>query len=230
MNSILYARFSPRPNAETCESIEFQTERCTAMCAAKGWPVLATFEDRELSGRNAHNRPGLQAALKAACENKAVLCIYSLSRLARNTGDAIEIVNKLDKCGANLVSVSETLDTTSASGRFMFTIFAALATLERETIADRTSDAMIRHQSVGRRMGRKDLLPWGWMLDPDNDKMMLRNEVECQEIVHAVMLWRQKMTYPEIAATMNARGLLRGKPWDKARVAGVLHWAKERSM
>ena len=108
----------------------------------------------------------LQKAIAAACRRKAVLVVYSLSRLARCTKDAIDLAERLNAAGADLAVIQENVNTRSPMGRFIFTLFSALAQLEREQIADRTSTAMLRHQAKGRRMTRPDRCPYGWRVDP----------------------------------------------------------------
>jgi hypothetical protein len=111
-----------------------------------GVTVIGEHQDKDLSGGRADNRPGLQEAIATACARKAVLVVYSLSRLARCTKDAID-----------LAVLQENVNTRSPMGRFIFTLFSALAQLEREQIAERTSSAMLRHQAKGRRMTRHSL-------------------------------------------------------------------------
>jgi DNA invertase Pin-like site-specific DNA recombinase len=142
--AVIYARFSPRPNAEECESVEKQIERCRAYCAGHGYDVIAEFKDKDLSGGRADNRPGLQNAIARACRQKAILCVYSLSRLARCTRDAIDLAERLSAAGADLAVIQENVNTRSPMGRFIFTLFSALAQLEREQIGERTSTAMLR--------------------------------------------------------------------------------------
>lgn len=219
-NAILYARFSPRPSGEDCLSIETQLDRCRQLTAAKAWEVLAWHEDRELSGGRADNRPGLQAALDDACKHKAVLVCYSLSRLARNTHDAIEISERLDKCGANFFSLSESIDTTSPTGRFTFTLFAALATLEREQIGERTSDAMQRHQEAGRRMTRKDRLPFGWKLHPENNLLTVKCEEEQKTIEEIKALHKDGWAMRSIAEKLGCT--CRGKRWHHPTIRSIL--------
>ncbi len=209
MNSLIYARFSPRPNAADSESIETQLTRCRAMCAAKAWTILSEHIDRELSGARADNRPGLQEALSAACEHKAVIVCYSLSRLARNTVDALSIIERLGKCGANLYSLHESIDTTSAMGKFAFTLFAALATLEREQIGERTSDAMQRHQDAGRRMGRLDRLPYGWRVVPDSPWAIQVDPDEMANVELIMSLSRLGADVPEIRKRLTAQGIMK---------------------
>src|SRR6516165_5971489 len=164
-HAVLYARFSPRPGAETCESVEKQLERCRAYCNGHAYDVVAQYSDKDLSGSRADNRPGLQRAIAAACRQSAILCVYSLSRLARCTRDAIDLAERLNTAGADLAVIQENVNTRSPMGRFIFTLFSALAQLEREQIAERTSTAMLRHQAKGLRMTRPDRCPYGWRPD-----------------------------------------------------------------
>jgi DNA invertase Pin-like site-specific DNA recombinase len=127
--------------------------------------VIAENSDKDLSGGRADNRPGLQDAIATACDRKAVLCVYSLSRLARCTKDAIDLAERLNAAGADLAVIQENVNTRSPMGRFIFTLFSALAQLEREQIAERTSSAMLHHQANGRRMGRLDRCPYGTQPD-----------------------------------------------------------------
>jgi DNA invertase Pin-like site-specific DNA recombinase len=130
--AVLYARFSPRPNAEECDSVEKQLERCRAYSLGHGYTVVAEHHDKDVSGERADNRPGLQKAITAACDRKAVLCVFSLSRLARCTKDAIDLAERLSAAGADLAVIQENVNTRSPMGRFIFTLFSALAQLERE--------------------------------------------------------------------------------------------------
>lgn len=221
MNAIIYARFSPRRNADQCESIETQIERCAAYCAANGYTVVAGFEDRELSGSRADNRPGLQAALKAAAEHKAVLVVYSLSRLARNTRDAMEISERLERAGANWASLHEKIDTSTAMGRFVFTVMSALAQLEREQIAERTRDAMRRHQANGRRMS--DRTPYGFTRDPQNAALLIEDPDEQRVIQRIVELHREGHRLRQIGRTLEETGdLCRGSVWYHSTIKNIL--------
>src|SRR4029079_2379101 len=94
-NAVVYGRYSPRPDAEECASIEVQFDRCRAYARAHGYDVAAEYADPELSGGRADNRHGLHATRDHACRTKAVLCVYKFDRLARNPRDAIEIADRL---------------------------------------------------------------------------------------------------------------------------------------
>jgi site-specific DNA recombinase len=225
-HAILYARFSPRPNPEECDSIEKQLERCRAYCAGHGYTVISEHSDKDLSGGRADNRPGLQKAIAAACAGKAILCVYSLSRLARCTKDAIDLAERLSGAGADLAVIQESVNTRSPMGRFIFTLFSALAQLEREQIAERTSSAMLRHQAKGRRMTRPDRCPYGWKPDPA-DATRLVEDAEEQAAIGRIREMRQRGGgLREIARALDRAGFdCRGRRWSHSAVRSVLRRA-----
>ena len=75
-----------------------------------------------------------------------IVVVESISRIARNTRDLLSIVSELTEKGVEFVSLKENIDTTTPHGRFMLTVFGALAELERENILERT-EKMIFHQA-----------------------------------------------------------------------------------
>ena len=224
--AVVYGRFSPRPSPEECDSVEKQIERCRAYCKGHGYEVVAVFHDKDLSGGRADNRPGLQHAIATACARKAILCVYSLSRLARCTKDAIDLAERLNAAGADLAVIQENVNTRSPMGRFIFTLFSALAQLEREQIAERTSSAMLRHQAKGRRMTRADRCPYGWEPDPEDPGRLIKDREEQS----AIALIRQERTrgrgLREIARTLDQAGIAcRGGRWSHSAVRSILRRA-----
>lgn len=205
MQAVIYTRFSPRKNADECESCQTQFGYCRKYCDLQQLEIIAERKDEAISGASAANRPGLQEALDLACKYKAVLVVYSLSRLARNTKEAIEISERLDKAGADLVSLHEKIDTTTAMGRFVFKLLAAIAELEREQIAERTSEAMRHHQANGRRMSNRT--PFGWKLDPDDSSRMIEDTHEQEVIQFVIKLHQQSMSYRQICRELEQQGI-----------------------
>jgi DNA invertase Pin-like site-specific DNA recombinase len=185
--AVIYARFSPRPDAQGCDSVEKQMERCRAYCDAHGYDVIGKKHDNDMSGGRADNRPGLQAAIELACKHKAVLVVYKLDRLARNTRDALDVLERLQKSKADLASLVEQINSRSPMGKFFFTQLAALAELEREQIRARTSAAMRSYQADGRRMTRADRCPFGQQPDPLDPSRL----IDCPEEQAALARMRQ---------------------------------------
>ena len=81
--------------------------------------------------------------------------VESISRIARNTRDLLSIVSDLTEKGEEFVSLKENMDTTTPQGRFMLTVFGALAELERENILERQREGIEIAKSEGKYKGRK---------------------------------------------------------------------------
>lgn len=163
MKAIGYVRVSTAGQAVDGISLEAQEARLQAWCTLQGHDLVEVHREI-LSGGRADNRPALSACLNQACKEKAVLAVYSLSRLARSTKDAILISERLGKAGADLASLSENIDTTSAAGKMMFRMLAVLAEFERDQISERTSTALQHKRTLGERVGN---LPFGQRLAAD---------------------------------------------------------------
>lgn len=113
--------------------------------------VEKIFLDK-LSGKNT-NRPKLQEMLNFIREGD-VLIIESISRLARNTKDFLEIVNDLTERGIEVVSLKENIDTSTPQGKFICTIFGALYELERDSIKQRQLEGIVIAKEKGVVFGR----------------------------------------------------------------------------
>jgi DNA invertase Pin-like site-specific DNA recombinase len=212
--AVIYARFSPRPDASECDSVERQLERCRSYCQAHGYEVIAEKHDEDMSGGRADNRPGLQAAISLACKRKAVLVVYKLDRLARNTRDALDVLERLQRSKADLASLVEQINTRSPMGRFFFTQLAAFAELEREQIRARTSAAMRGYQANGRRMTRADRCPFGKMPDPLDPSRLIDCPEEQAGLARMRQLRAEGRGAKAITAALNAeRFPCRGCGW-----------------
>ena len=113
------------------------------------------FEDKA-SGAKA-DRPGLAAALKFARPGDC-LVIWKLDRLGRSVKNLIELSSQLSDQGIELKSLSDGIDTSTSSGRFYFTVLAALAEMERDLIRERTLAGLEAARSNGRTGGRPTAL------------------------------------------------------------------------
>ena len=87
------------------------------------------------------NRPELEKMLDRLSEGDTVV-IESLSRLGRSTKDLIELMELFNKKKVNLVSLKENIDTTTATGKLLFTLISAISQFERDCIADRTREGL----------------------------------------------------------------------------------------
>lgn len=113
------------------------------------------FED-QASGAKA-DRPGLIEALAYAREGD-VLVIWKLDRLGRSLPHLIGTVSQLEKHGVGLLSLTESIDTTTPGGRLVFHVFGALGQFERDLIRERTRAGLSATAARGRRGGRKPVV------------------------------------------------------------------------
>lgn len=106
----------------------------------------------KVSGKNA-NRPELKKLLEYVREGDTVV-VSEISRLARSTRDLLNIMDTLNQKKVGFISLKESLDTTTPQGRFMLTIFGALAELERDYILTRQKEGIDAAKARGAKLGR----------------------------------------------------------------------------
>ena len=106
-----------------------------------------------MSGKNT-DRPGLKAMMEYIREGDVVY-VESISRLARSTRDLLNIVDEFQTKGVEFISQKESIDTTTPQGRFMLTVFAALAELEREQIKQRQAEGIAIAKAQGKYKGKQ---------------------------------------------------------------------------
>ena len=113
--------------------------------------IEKVFLDKQ-SGKDA-NRPQLKAMLEYIREGDTVT-VESISRVARNVKDLLNIVEAINAKGAEFVSLKENIDTTTPTGKFMLTVFAAMAELERETTLQRQREGIAIAKEEGKYKGK----------------------------------------------------------------------------
>ena len=99
------------------------------------------------------DRPELMKMLERMTEGDTVI-IESLSRLGRSTKDLIELTELFKSKGVNLVSLKESIDTKTSTGKLLFTLMSAIAQFERDVISDRTVEGLKAARTRGRFGGR----------------------------------------------------------------------------
>jgi site-specific DNA recombinase len=221
-----YIRVSTDMQVAEGVSLDAQRMRIEAWAAANGYGLLRIHEDAGISGGRASNRPGLQAALDDACSHKAVLVVYSLSRLARSTMDAITISNRLNRAGADLASISEKIDTTSASGKMIFRMLAVLAEFEKDQISERTTSSMRHLRTQGKRIGG---IPYGYDLADDGESLML-NEHEQAGLRKILQFRNDGLSYRMICQELVRQSVKTKKgnlQWSPKVIRNVILRAKE---
>lgn len=218
-----YVRVSTIGQAVEGVSLDAQREAVTRQAEAAGLELVGIEADEGISGKRADTRPGLQRAIEQACNCGGVLVVYSLSRLARSTRDTLAIAEQLEQAGADLVSVSEKIDTTGACGRMVFRMLAVLAEFERDVIAERTTAALRFKRAGGFKTG--GAVPYGFDSISDGGKLRLvENTTEQAVISTMIELHQAGRSLRTIGAELAAKGIAprTGKTWHAKVIAGIL--------
>ncbi len=116
--------------------------------------VEKIFIDK-ISGKN-KERPMLKEMMDFVRSGDIVV-VESISRFARNTRDLLELVDQLVAKGVQFVSMKEKIDTSTPSGKFMLTVFGAVAQLERDYILQRQKEGIAIAKANGKYQGRKKI-------------------------------------------------------------------------
>ncbi len=113
------------------------------------------YEDR-ISGAKS-SRPGLNKLLTYARKGDTIV-VWRLDRLGRSMKDLITLVAELEDKGIELASLTESIDTSTSSGKLFFHIFGAIAEFEKNLIVERTHAGLAAARARGRKGGRPKLL------------------------------------------------------------------------
>ncbi len=185
MKAIGYIRVSTQGQVEDGVSLDAQEAKVKAWANLNNASEVVIFSDAGISGKRSDNRPGLESALKAVEKGDALIC-YSLSRLSRSTRDTLLIADTLTKKEADLVSLCEKIDTTTASGKMVFRMLAVLSEFERDQVSDRTRFALAHKRENGEKTGGS--VPFGY----DANKGKLFDNAEEQRTISLILEWSNK--------------------------------------
>ncbi|MGM0867600.1 MAG: recombinase family protein [Bacillota bacterium] len=135
-----YARVSTQD-----QNLDLQTDALKKAGAAVIYKEKITGTKKE--------RPELEQLLKAISEGDSVV-VYKLDRISRSTKHLIELAETFEEKKVNFISIQDSIDTSSAMGRFFFRTMASIAELERDIISERTKSGLQSAKMRGRNGGR----------------------------------------------------------------------------
>ncbi|MEN6488753.1 MAG: recombinase family protein [Smithella sp.] len=225
MKTIGYIRVSTTRQAAEGVSLDSQKSKIRAYCDLKDLELVDIISDAGKSGKRA-DREGFQEIL-SLCKSKEVeaVVIYSLSRFTRSTRDLLDFVDRFVINGTvTLHSLSESLDTSSPTGRFMLKVMAAMNELEREQIVERTKASLDYKREAGEKTGGD--VPFGF--DLSEDGKTLTENIQEQGIIRIIEeLKGKKYSLNAIAKFLNGHGYStkKGSTWNHVQVGRILRRA-----
>jgi site-specific DNA recombinase len=224
MRAVTYSRVSTEDQGTNGVSLAHQSEKCKLQAQLADMEIIGEIVDSGKSAKNL-NRPGIQQILEMVKrkEIQAVI-VYKLDRLTRSVSDLNNLIQTFLKHDVALVSVKDSLDTKTASGRMIINLLGTISQWERESIAERTKDALGFKKSTGKKY--TGITPYGFTLEGSD----YVEDAKEQETIREIVRLRDEagMSFQAIADYLNAVGVptRKGNPWIKTSTCTIYNSTK----
>ena len=150
MKAALYGRVSTTNGQDP----EMQLRELREYCERRGWEISREYVDAGISGAK-EKRPQLDRLLAEAHKRHFdAVVVWRFDRFARSVSHLLRALETFRSSGIEFVSLSEQVDTSTPTGKMVFTVLGAVAELERSLIAERVRAGLRNARAKGRKLGR----------------------------------------------------------------------------
>jgi DNA invertase Pin-like site-specific DNA recombinase len=151
VHAAIYARVSTLNGGQ---DPTLQTRELKEYCQRRGWQVFDCYVDNGFSGKK-DSRPQLNRMMQDAHERRFdVVVVWRFDRFARSVSHLLRALETFNSLGVQFVSLSEQVDTSTPTGKMVFTVLGAVAELERNLIVERVRAGLRHARAKGKRLGR----------------------------------------------------------------------------
>ena len=222
MRAVGYVRVSTDQQALEGVSLDAQQVRIRAHCVSQDIELVDIIVDDGYSAKSLE-RPGIKRALALLTAKRAdAIVVVKLDRLTRSVKDLGFLCDTYFREGMpySLLSVSDSIDTRSASGKLMLNVLMSVAQWEREAISERTQEAMAELKRRGIRTGGAGY-GWQWSQEPDESgrKQLIPHPQEQAAVRRICALHRQGLGIRTIAMQLDREGIpaRKSRTWEPQR-------------
>lgn len=186
------------------ESPKHHEIRARSYAQDRGWSVVEFYDLSGVSGKTVLDHPEAKRMYADIATGKIKALLFSkLARLARNTRELLDISDYFKKHNADLVSLSEYIDTSTAAGKLFYTMLAAFAEWEREEIASRVAASVPIRAKLGKIVAGKPSLGYTW--DKETKKLLI-DEAEAPAVKRMFEIFRETNKLRTTASMLNKEG------------------------
>src|SRR5712692_10083118 len=151
MRAAIYARVSTTNHGQ---DVSMQMRELRQFADARGWQVVGEYVDVGISGSK-DSRPELNRLMSDAHKRRFdLVCVWRFDRFARSVSHLLRVLETFKALGIEFVSFSEQMDTSTPTGKMIFTVLGAVAELERSLIVERVKAGLRNAKAKGKRLGR----------------------------------------------------------------------------
>lgn len=219
MRAVTYSRVSTEEQGTNGVSLANQADKCKLQAQLSDMEIVAEIVDSGKSAKNL-NRPGIQQIMGMVKRKEIdAVIIFKLDRLTRSVSDLSNLIGTFAKYGVSLISVKDSLDTHSAAGRMVINLLGTISQWERETIGERTADALGFKKSEGKKY--TGIVPYGFQLEGQS----YVEESKEQEVIREIVRLRDVtgLSFQGIADYLNGVGTptRKGKGWNNGTIRDI---------